>query len=134
MEKAPSKADDNSKGQRGDRPAFEPRKGKVIQHTKIGVWDLYQERDRLLSYFPTSLKLDAYAEMWNDLPYLWRTIGDLFSVAWPMMTLYLFLTIVQAVLPALTLWCVRLLLPTTTTPPTELRFLFPGILDSFLQS
>jgi len=111
MEKAPSKTtDDNSKGQHRDRPAFEPRKGKVIQHTKIGVWDLYQERDRFLSYLPTSLKIDAYAEMWNDLPYLWKTIGDLFSVAWSMMTLYLFLTIVKSVLPALTLWCVRLLL------------------------
>ena len=132
MEKTPSKTSDNCKGQNGDQPAFKPRKGKVIEHTKIGVWDLYQERDRLLSYFPTSLKLDAYTEMWNDLPYLWKTIRDICSVAWPMMVLYLFLTIVQAVLPALTLWYVRLLLSTTST--TELRFPFPGIPDNFLQS
>jgi hypothetical protein len=122
MEKTPSKTGDGSKGQKGDQPAFEPRKGKVIEHTKIGVWDLYQERDRFLSYFPTSLKIDAYTEMWNDLPYLWRAIRDLFSVAWPMMTLYLFLTIVKSVLPALTLWCVRPFLSTTTTTTTELTF------------
>src|SRR6266581_9495246 len=84
-----------SKDQSGDNlnPAFEPRKGKVLEHTKVGVWDLYQERDQLLSYLPTSWKIDAYTEMWNDLPYLWKAIRDLASVAWPMLSLYLVLTI-----------------------------------------
>jgi hypothetical protein len=108
MEKTLSKTDDSNRDKNEDKRAFEPRKGKVIEYSKIGVWDLYQERDRLLSYFPTSLKIDAYTEMSNDLPFLWKTIGDLFSVAWPTLMLYLFLSLVKSVLPALTLWCVRL--------------------------
>ena len=103
-----SKTGDRSKDQNGDKPAFEPRKGKVIEHRKIGIWDLYQERDQYLSYLPTSLKIDAYAEMWNDLPYLWKAIRDLSSVAWPALSLYLTVALARSLLPALTLWCVRL--------------------------
>jgi hypothetical protein len=112
METTPSKTGDAgstniSQDKNEDKPAFEPRKGKVLEYTRIGVWDLYQERDQLLSYLPTSWKIDAYAEMWNDLPYLWKTIRDLASVAWPTLSLYLVLTLARALIPALTLWCVR---------------------------
>ncbi|KAI9507420.1 HlyB/MsbA family ABC transporter [Russula earlei] len=87
-----------------ERRAFKPRDGKVLEHRKIGVWDLYQERDQVLSYFPTSWKIEAYAGIWIDIPYLWRTMGDLYSVAWPLLSLYLALTFVKSLLPALTLW------------------------------
>jgi len=111
MESMSSKTGDTgsatSRDQSGDKPAFEPRKGKVLQHVKVGIWDLYQERDQFLSYLPTSWKIDAYTEMWNDLPYLWKTICDLASVAWPVLSLYLVLTFAGSLLPALTLWCVR---------------------------
>jgi ABC-type sugar transport system permease subunit len=110
MAETSSKTGDSSKDKKGDQLAFEPRKGKVIEHTKYGVWDLYQERDKYLSYLPTCFKVDAYTEMWNDLPYLWRAIRDLFSVAWLLLTLYMILTLATALLPALILWCVRLLL------------------------
>ena len=96
-----------SKDKSGDAPTFEPRKGKVLKHIKVGVWDLYVERDKFLSYLPTSWKIDAYTEMWNDLPYLWKAIRDLASVAWPMLSLYLVLAFARSLLPALTLWCVR---------------------------
>jgi len=112
MKTTPSKTGDTgsttiNKEKNEDKPALEPRKGKVLEHTRIGVWDLYQERDQLLSYLPTSWKLDAYTEMWNDLPYLWKTMRDIASVAWPMLSLYLVLTLAGSLLPALTLWCVR---------------------------
>ena len=112
METTPLKTGDPgsttiSNDKNGDKPAFKPRKGKVLEHTRIGVWDLYQERDQLLSYLPISWKIDAYTEMWNDLPYLWKTIRDIASVAWPMLSLYLVLTLVRSLLPALTLWYVR---------------------------
>jgi hypothetical protein len=115
MAETSSKTGDSSKEKNGNQPAFEPKKGKVIEHTKYGVWDLYQERDQSLSYLPTSLKIDAYREMWNDLPYLWKTIRDLSTVAWPMLSLYLVLTLARSLLPALTLWCVRFLLSTRRT-------------------
>jgi len=123
MEKT-SKTDNRSKDQNGDKLAFEPRKGKVIEHSKIGIWDLYQERDQYLSYLPTSWKVDAYAEMWNDLPYLWKAIRDLSSVAWSVLSLYLALALARSLLPALTLWCVRLPLSMTMATECSLRFLF----------
>ena len=111
MESTSSKTGDTGsttrKDKGGDAPTFEPRKGKVLKHIKVGVWDLYVERDQLLSYLPTSWKIDAYTEMWNDLPYLWKAIRDLASVAWPMLSLYLVLAFAKSLLPALTLWCVR---------------------------
>jgi hypothetical protein len=72
MENDSSRTSDRSKS----GVAFEPRDGKVIEYRKLGVWDLYIERDKLLSYFPTSWKIDVYAGMWNDIPYLWGTICD----------------------------------------------------------
>jgi hypothetical protein len=102
-----SKTDDNNKDQNAEKPSFEPRKGKIIKHSKIGIWDFYQERDQHLSYLPASWRIDAYAEMWNDLPYLWKTICDLSTVAWPMLSLYLILALARSLLPALTLWCVK---------------------------
>jgi hypothetical protein len=108
MESSSSKTGDTgSTTKSGDTPTFEPRKGKVLKHIKVGVWDLYVERDQFLSYLPTSWKIDAYTEIWNDLPYLWKAIRDLASVAWPMLSLYLVLAFAGSLLPALTLWCVR---------------------------
>jgi len=97
---------DRHNGDSEEKRAFKPRDGKVLEHRKVGVWDLYQERDQLLSYFPTSWKIEAYAGIWKDLPYLWRTLRDLFTVSGPLLSLYLFLTFVKSLLPALTLWCV----------------------------
>ena len=110
MESKSSKTGDagstTGKDKSGDAPTFEPRKGKILKHIKVGVWDLYVERDQFLSYLPTSWNIDAYTEMWNDLPYLWKAIRDLASVAWPMLSLYLVLAFARSLLPALTLWCV----------------------------
>jgi hypothetical protein len=85
---------------------FKPRDGKVIEHHKLGVWDLYIERDKLLSYLPAFLKVDAYVRMWNDIPYLWRTICDVFTISWPLFSLFLILTVAESLLPSLSLWSV----------------------------
>ncbi|KAI0301012.1 HlyB/MsbA family ABC transporter [Multifurca ochricompacta] len=84
--------------------AFDPHNGKIIEHRKLGVWDLYVERDRMLSYFPTSWKLEEYAGIWNDVPYLWRTIYDMGTVAWPMLLLFLAVAFARSLVPALNLW------------------------------
>jgi hypothetical protein len=107
MEKTSSSKAGDSKDKSEGKPVLGSRSGKVIEHSKVGVWDLFQERDQFVWYRPTSWKIDAYKEMWNDLPYLWKTVHDLSTVAWPMLSLYLVLTLGKSLLPALTLWCVR---------------------------
>ena len=99
MEKESSKTSENGE-------AFEPRDGKVIEHRKLGVWDLYIERDKLLSYLPASLKIDVYVGMWKDIPYLWRTIRDICTISWPLLSLFLILTLAESLLPSLSLWYV----------------------------
>ncbi|KAI0250331.1 hypothetical protein BJV78DRAFT_1219985 [Lactifluus subvellereus] len=84
------------------RDVFDPHDRKTVQHRKIGVWDLYVERDKLLSYFPTSWKIETYVGMWNDVPYLCRAIRDMCTIAWPLLLLYLVLTLAKSLLPALT--------------------------------
>ena len=82
----------------------EPDPLSYVEHIKMGVWDLYIMRTRLSGYLPTSWKTDEYAQMWKDLPYLWRTLRDMSTVAWPLLLLYLVITLVNSLVPALSLW------------------------------
>jgi hypothetical protein len=84
--------------------SFDPQDETLVEHRKLGVWDLYVERDPNLSYFPTSWRIEKYAELLNDLPYLSRTIRDVGSVAWPLLLLYVAFTLTKSLVPALNLW------------------------------
>ena len=105
MEKDSSVTSDSVLGKK--RGVFDVHDRTTVEHCKLGVWDLYVERDKLLSYFPTSWKIETYVGMWNDIPYLCRAIRDMCTVAWPLLSLYLVLTLARSLLPALSLWCVN---------------------------
>ena len=77
-----------------------------FEHIKLGVWDLYIMRTRLLWYLPTSRKLEEYTQIWKDIPYLRRTVRDMSAVAWPHMSSYLAITVARSLTPALSLWLV----------------------------
>jgi hypothetical protein len=85
---------------------FDPQDQSLVEHRKLGVWDLYVERDPNLSYFPTSWRVEKYTGLFNDLPYLSRTIRDVGAVAWPLLFLYVAITLVKSLSPALNLWYV----------------------------
>jgi hypothetical protein len=87
-----------------------------FEHIELGVWDLYIMRTRLSQYLPTSRKIEEYAQIWKDIPYLRRTLCDMSTVAWPLLSLYLVITLAKSLIPALSLWSVFLFL-----------FLFPKI-------
>ena len=80
----------------------------LFEHTKLGVWDLYVQRTRLLRYLPTPRRMEEYAQIWKDVPYLRRTLREMSTVAWPLLSLYLVITLASALIPALSLWCVGL--------------------------
>ena len=94
------------------RSEFDLLDESLFEHTKMGVWDLYIMRARLSRYVPTFRKIEEYARIWRDLgkdvPYLWRTLHDISAVAWPLLLLYLVITLAKSLLPALSLWCVGL--------------------------
>ncbi|KAH7911825.1 P-loop containing nucleoside triphosphate hydrolase protein [Hygrophoropsis aurantiaca] len=76
-----------------------------IKHTRIGVWDLYEERQTDLP-IPGSSKLETYAQMIQSLPYVWRMIKDIFSInrCWILLSLYLVVELISSLIPAVSLW------------------------------
>jgi len=92
---------------KGKRAAFDPQDRTLVEHRQFSVWDLYVERDSKLSYFPTSWRVEQYTGLLNDLPYLWRTVRDVGTVAWPLLVVYVAITLVKSLVPALNLWYVE---------------------------
>ena len=92
-----------SKRGRGKR-AFNPEDDTNIEHRSIGVWDFYVQRDPRLSWIPRSWKIEEYAEILNDVPYLWRTVKDIAPDCWKLLVVYMTLTLVLAFIPAISLW------------------------------
>ena len=101
MDKDPSMA--NGKNDSESRSKLDLNR---FEHIKLGVWDLYIMRTRLLWYLPTSRKLEEYTQIWKDIPYLRRTVRDMSAVAWPHMSSYLAITVARSLTPALSLWLV----------------------------
>ncbi|KAH8996470.1 P-loop containing nucleoside triphosphate hydrolase protein [Lactarius hatsudake] len=79
---------------------LDPMDKTVFEHVNLGVWDLYVMRTRLSRYLPTSWKVEEYVGIWKDIPYLWRTLRDMDTVARPLLLLYLGITIAKSLTPA----------------------------------
>ncbi|KAH8996475.1 HlyB/MsbA family ABC transporter [Lactarius hatsudake] len=92
------------RSRKGKGGTFDPQNETLVEHRQLGVWDLYIERDHKLSLFPTFWKIEEYVGMWNDLPYLLRTIRDVSTVAWPLLLLYVAIMTTSSLVPALNLW------------------------------
>jgi hypothetical protein len=80
-----------------------------IKHTKVGVWDLYEERiaqSRFLSKLPGLETLESYAEAFRSLPYVWMMIRDIAAIkgCWMMLLVYAIVDLMLSLLPAVSLW------------------------------
>ncbi|KAI9437632.1 HlyB/MsbA family ABC transporter [Lactarius indigo] len=102
MEKDSSMANDRKDSEPGTE--LDPLNKNLFKHVNLGVWDLYIRRTRLSRYLPTSWKIEEYARIWKDFPYLVRTIRDMGTVARPLLLLYLGITIAKSLTPAVRLW------------------------------
>ncbi|OBZ79064.1 hypothetical protein A0H81_00117 [Grifola frondosa] len=85
---------------------FDPRDAQRVKHTRIGVWDLYEEIQPELAHVPGSSRLEHYLEMYQSFPYLWRMIKDILSIqsCWWLLVLYFSVDAVESLLPAAALW------------------------------
>ncbi len=106
MKKDSSTANDRNNSETGT--GFDPLNESLVEHIRLSVWDVYIMRTRLSKYLPTSWKIEEYARIWEDVPYLWKTMCDMSTVAGPLLLLYLVITLAKSLIPALSLWCVRL--------------------------
>jgi hypothetical protein len=102
---------DHHHSENGKGVAFDSQNEYPVEHHQFGVWDYYIERNPKLSYFPTSWRIEEYARLLNDLPYLWRTIWDVGVVAWPLLCLYVAIALIKSLVPALSLWYVECICP-----------------------
>jgi hypothetical protein len=109
MEKDSSMANDqNDSKAKNDSEAKSEFDRNSFEHIKLGVWDLYVMRTRLSQYLPNSRKIEEYALIWKDVPYLRRTLCDMSTVARPLLSLYLVIALALSLIPALSLWLVCL--------------------------
>ena len=86
---------------------FDPNDARQVKHQKIGVWDFYvqqESRGTKQPLFPVAALVESYADIINDLPYLWRTVRDVGRSTWDVFALYIVMSFVQSLVPALTLW------------------------------
>ena len=85
---------------------FNPDDAQRVKHTKLGVWDLYEETTPELKHVPGAAKLEQLNEMKQSIPYIWRMLKDLGSLkhCWLVLAHYISCTIILALLPAITLW------------------------------
>lgn len=108
------------------RGVFDPHDAMRIKHTRIGVWDLYEEKHVDIP-IPGASRLETASQMLRNLPYIWRMLKDICSVrrCLVLMLLYLAVEVAAALVPAVSLWSVAL------STHVHLFTFLSGILDSF---
>ena len=126
MEKDPSTANGQNDPEARSKPDL-----NRFEHIQLGVWDLYIMRTQLLRYLPTPWKIEEYAQIWNDIPYLRRAVLDM-SIAWLHLSAYLIVTLARSLVPALSLWSVCLFTPFSRKSKV-LTCVFQGFLGKSLE-
>ncbi|KAJ7151708.1 P-loop containing nucleoside triphosphate hydrolase protein [Mycena filopes] len=93
---------------------FDPEDVTKVKHTRMGIWDLYEELEPKLSFVPRSmrLRLETYHEMKGSFPYVLRMFKEIGSIkaCWWLLAGYLIVALVLALIPAVELWYSGLLL------------------------
>lgn len=82
-----------------------------VKHSKIGVWDLYEERvstKSLISSLPGVDIVENYLQVFQNVPYVWMMVKDIAGLrgCWWLLIMYILVEVVSSLIPALSLWCV----------------------------
>ncbi|KAJ6573835.1 P-loop containing nucleoside triphosphate hydrolase protein [Mycena vulgaris] len=98
-----------------DEGTFNPEDVQNVRHTKLGIWDLYEQIEPKLKMVPWSLraKMETYHEMKGSFPYVVRMYKDIGSIGRTCYLLfggYVLITVLLALIPAIELWYSGLLL------------------------
>lgn len=99
-----------------DPKVFDELEGESIRHTKIGVWDIYEDirpkRRFSISHAVILQKLD---ESLLSLPYVWQSIKTLISLSSSLLFVYSLCSILASLVPAVNLYYSGLLLQVVQT-------------------
>ncbi|KAJ7671929.1 P-loop containing nucleoside triphosphate hydrolase protein [Mycena rosella] len=99
---------------------FDPEDVQNVRHTKIGIWDLYEQIEPKLKLVPWSLrsKMETFHEMRGSFPYIVRMFKDIGSIGRTCYLLfagYVLVVLILALIPAIELWYSGLLLKIVQT-------------------
>ena len=85
---------------------FDPHDGRRVKHTRLGVWDLYEEHEPKLANVPGASRLEKYMDIIECGPYVWRMLKDVLGIpsCAVLLALHTAIQVALAVIPALTLW------------------------------
>ncbi|KAG1825438.1 P-loop containing nucleoside triphosphate hydrolase protein [Suillus subaureus] len=106
----------------------DPQDARRVKHSRIGIWDLYEERQTHSSLLriPGSSIVETCAQMVQNTPYVVRMLKDVLSIRRVQILLPIFLVmeVSDSLIPAVSLWYVTKLVPTAiethTMDPTVL--------------
>ncbi|TCD60798.1 hypothetical protein EIP91_009511 [Steccherinum ochraceum] len=85
---------------------FNPDDATRIKHTRLGVWDLYEEKAPEVEHVPGVSYWERYLEIRRDLPYVWTMLKDVGSIrsCWSLLFCYATIEAFTSLLPAANLW------------------------------
>ncbi|KAH9947363.1 P-loop containing nucleoside triphosphate hydrolase protein [Amylocystis lapponica] len=86
---------------------FEPENTAIVKHTRVGVWDLYEERHpKFIWRLPGLSTVERYGEMFQNAPYVWKMLKDISSIrnCWSLLCCFLLVQLLLSLIPAASLW------------------------------
>ncbi|KAJ7356592.1 P-loop containing nucleoside triphosphate hydrolase protein [Mycena albidolilacea] len=93
---------------------FDPEDTQKVKHTRIGIWDLYEEVEPRLKHVPGYFRsrLETFHEVKHSVPFILRMFKEIGAIraCWWLLAGYLIITLVLALVPAVELWYAGLLL------------------------
>ena len=85
---------------------FDPDDVTHVKHARLGIWDLYSEKNPQLERIPWSSKLEGLLHLQQCFPYVWRMLLDIGSLrsCWTLLFLFCLFDLLTSFLPALSIW------------------------------
>ncbi|KAH9917929.1 P-loop containing nucleoside triphosphate hydrolase protein [Epithele typhae] len=59
---------------------FNPYDTSRVKHTRLGVWDLYEEQEPKLAKVPGTSRFEQYMDLIECMPYVWRMVKDVLGI------------------------------------------------------
>ncbi|KAF8605012.1 P-loop containing nucleoside triphosphate hydrolase protein [Ceratobasidium sp. AG-I] len=83
---------------------FDPTNPATSKHTKLGVWDLFEEKQAKINRVPMVKIYRRLATGFNGAPFAWRLLKDVLHLAPTLVIMYLAAMAIHSVLPAVSLY------------------------------
>jgi hypothetical protein len=86
---------------------IDPRDTRRFKYTRIGVWDLYEERWSNTYYIPgSSILRMSCGPIIESMPYVMQMLRDVLSIrrSWLFLSAFFIVEVLISLIPAISLW------------------------------